>query len=74
MMATLCSSRSTTPPGAITPVAQYSYATVPQEIYNGGWVTDPAYYEHGTTHNFGFTSRVKYWFTYDSTKSYTLSR
>ncbi len=57
----------------ITPVAQYSYATVPQEIYNGGWVIDPAYYEHGTTHNFGFTSRVKYWFTFDATKSYTLT-
>ncbi len=37
-----------------------SVASIPEEVYGGGWQADPS----GTLRNFHFTSEVAYWFTY----------
>jgi fibro-slime domain-containing protein len=54
-------------PGMITPTAEYSAATIPS-AYGGGWGAEPG----KPLHNFSFTSEVRYWFGYVSSKQYTL--
>jgi fibro-slime domain-containing protein len=53
--------------GMITPVAAYVTAMTPP-MYSGNWINEAS----GAKHNFSFTSEVRYWFSYDSTKQYTL--
>ncbi|MGO9287978.1 MAG: DUF4215 domain-containing protein, partial [Polyangia bacterium] len=56
-------------PGMITPTSAYATAETPP-LYSGGWDAEP-----GTpqpVHNFSFTSEVRYWFSYSTSKQYTL--
>jgi fibro-slime domain-containing protein len=53
----------------ITPTSAYASAETPP-LYSGGWSAEP-----GTPqplHNFSFTSEVRYWFSYSTSKQYTL--
>jgi len=52
-------------PGMITPTSAYAAAATPP-MYSGNW-TDQA-----GLHNFSFTSEVRYWFSYSTSKQYTL--
>jgi fibro-slime domain-containing protein len=52
-------------PGMITPTTAYAAAATPP-MYSGNW-TDQA-----GLHNFSFTSEVRYWFSYSTSKQYTL--
>jgi len=54
-------------PGMITPITQYRSATIPT-AYGGGFGDEPG----KPLHNFSFTSEVRYWFGYVSSKQYTL--
>jgi fibro-slime domain-containing protein len=49
----------------ITPTSAYAAAATPP-MYSGNW-TDQA-----GLHNFSFTSEVRYWFSYSTSKQYTL--
>ncbi|HJX63815.1 MAG TPA: DUF4215 domain-containing protein [Polyangia bacterium] len=51
--------------GMITPTSAYAAAATPP-TYSGNW-TDQA-----GLHNFSFTSEVRYWFSYSTSKQYTL--
>jgi fibro-slime domain-containing protein len=56
-------------PGMITPTSAYAGAETPP-LYSGNWTNEP-----GTPqplHNFSFTSEVRYWFSYSTSKKYTL--
>jgi fibro-slime domain-containing protein len=56
-------------PGAITPTSAYAPGETPP-MYSGTWL-----FEAGTPppqHNFSFTSEVRYWFSYSTSKQYTL--
>ena len=56
-------------PGMITPTSTYAPGETPP-IYSGTWAFEP-----GTPqplHNFSFTSEVRYWFSYSTSKQYTL--
>jgi len=57
-------------PGAITPTSAYAPGETPP-MYSGTWT-----FETGTPapqHNFSFTSEVRYWFSYSTSKQYTLN-
>lgn len=54
-------------PGMITPASEYTTATIPT-AYGGNWGPEPG----APLHNFSFTSEVRYWFGYVSSKQYTL--
>ncbi|MBN2804161.1 MAG: DUF4215 domain-containing protein [Deltaproteobacteria bacterium] len=47
-------------------------ATIPPE-YGGGWQAESNFIDGATTHNFGFTSEVMYWFRYDDKADATLT-
>jgi fibro-slime domain-containing protein len=53
--------------GMITPTAAYVTGMTPP-MYSGNWINEAS----GAKHNFSFTSEVRYWFSFDSTKQYTL--
>ena len=56
-------------PGMITPTSAYAPGETPP-MYSGTWT-----FETGTPppqHNFSFTSEVRYWFSYSTSKQYTL--
>jgi fibro-slime domain-containing protein len=56
-------------PGMITPTSAYAPGETPP-MYSGTWAFEP-----GTPqplHNFSFTSEVRYWFSYSTSKQYTL--
>jgi fibro-slime domain-containing protein len=56
-------------PGMITPTSAYAPGESPP-MYSGTWTWEP-----GTPqplHNFSFTSEVRYWFSYSTSKQYTL--
>ena len=53
-------------PGMITPTSAYATAETPP-TYSGSWTTQPG------LHNFSFTSEVRYWFSYSTSKQYTLN-
>ncbi|HEX7597711.1 MAG TPA: DUF4215 domain-containing protein, partial [Polyangia bacterium] len=53
--------------GTITPVGDYVYAQTPP-LYSGNWLDEPG----KPGHNFSFTSEVRYWFSYSTSKQYTL--
>jgi fibro-slime domain-containing protein len=53
--------------GMITPVSAYVTGMTPP-MYSGNWINEAS----GAKHNFSFTSEVRYWFSFDSTKQYTL--
>jgi len=58
------------PADAMTPFDPSSTAQIPPNYGNGTrWVADPS----GKQHNFSFTTEVRYYFSYDSTKAYTLT-
>ncbi len=48
----------------ITPESDYAQATIPPE-YGGNWETE----DDDTTHNFHFTSEIRFWFQHDSERS-----
>jgi fibro-slime domain-containing protein len=55
--------------GMITPTTAYAGAQTPP-MYSSNWTNEP-----GTPqplHNFSFTSEVRYWFSYSTSKQYTL--
>jgi fibro-slime domain-containing protein len=55
--------------GMITPTSAYAPGETPP-MYSGNWTWEP-----GTPqplHNFSFTSEVRYWFSYSTSKQYTL--
>jgi fibro-slime domain-containing protein len=55
--------------GMITPISAYAPGETPP-MYSGTWT-----FETGTPppqHNFSFTSEVRYWFSYSTSKQYTL--
>jgi fibro-slime domain-containing protein len=56
-----------------TPASELMYATIPP-YYDAGhtWPHDVDASGKDILHNFSFTSEVRYWFPYDSSKSYTL--
>jgi fibro-slime domain-containing protein len=57
-------------PGMITPTSAYAPGETPP-MYSGTWT-----FEAGTPapqHNFSFTSEVRYWFSYSTSKQYTLN-
>lgn len=54
-------------PDMITPASEYKSATIPPS-YGGNWSAEP----DKPLHNFSFTSEVRYWFGYVSSKKYTL--
>jgi fibro-slime domain-containing protein len=54
-------------PGMITPLADYVPAKTPP-MYTTNWMDEPG----KPKHNFGFTSEVRYWFSYLSTGKYVL--
>ena len=54
-------------PGMITPTSAYSYAQTPP-MYSISWTDEPG----KPMHNFSFTSEVRYWFSYSTSKQYTL--
>jgi fibro-slime domain-containing protein len=49
------------------PVDPYQLGTI-APTYGGNWNNEPS----GMNHNFNFTTELRYWFLYDSTKSYQL--
>jgi len=54
----------------ITPTSAYAPGETPP-MYSGTWT-----FETGTPppqHNFSFTSEVRYWFSYSTSKQYTLN-
>jgi len=53
--------------GMITPTSAYSTAETPP-LYSGNWTYEPG----KPTHNFSFTSEVRYWFSYLTSKQYVL--
>jgi fibro-slime domain-containing protein len=53
--------------GMVTPTSQYATAAVPP-AYGGTYNAEPG----GKLHNFSFTSEVRYWFGYVSSKQYVL--
>jgi fibro-slime domain-containing protein len=53
-------------PGMITPANEYGIAQISPPY--GNWVAEAS----GVLHNFGFTSEVRYWFTYHAASSYVL--
>ena len=56
-------------PGMITPTSAYAPGETPP-MYSSTWI-----FESGTPppqHNFSFTSEVRYWFSYSTSKQYTL--
>ena len=53
--------------GMITPTSEYVAAKTPP-IYSGNWTDEPG----KPTHNFSFTSEVRYWFSYIAKNNYTL--
>jgi fibro-slime domain-containing protein len=56
--------------GMITPTSAYAPGETPP-MYSGTWT-----FEAGTPapqHNFSFTSEVRYWFSYSTSKQYTLN-
>jgi len=53
--------------GMITPASEFVAAKTPP-IYSGNWTDEPG----KPTHNFSFTSEVRYWFSYSAKGSYTL--
>jgi len=57
------------PADALTPYDPSSTASIPPNYGTTGWTADPT----GKKHNFSFTTEVRYWFTYDSTKAYNLT-
>jgi fibro-slime domain-containing protein len=57
------------PADALTPYDPSSTASIPRNYGTTGWTADPT----GKKHNFSFTTEVRYWFTYDSTKPYNLT-
>jgi len=50
----------------LTPTSAYATAETPP-TYSGSWTTQPG------LHNFSFTSEVRYWFSYSTSKQYTLN-
>jgi fibro-slime domain-containing protein len=54
-------------PDMITPTSEYRSAKTPPS-YGGNWSDEPG----KPLHNFSFTSEVRYWFGYVSSKEYTL--
>jgi len=54
-------------PGMITPASAYSTAESPP-LYSGSWTYEPG----KPLHNFSFTSEVRYWFNYSTSKQYVL--
>jgi fibro-slime domain-containing protein len=53
--------------GMITPVSAYAPGETPP-LYSGNWT----YETPAVQHNFSFTSEVRYWFSYLTSKQYTL--
>jgi fibro-slime domain-containing protein len=53
-------------PGMITPTSAYAAAATPP-MYSTNWTDQPG------LHNFSFTSEVRYWFSYSTSKQYTLN-
>jgi fibro-slime domain-containing protein len=51
--------------GMITPTSAYVTAATPP-MYSGNWL------DQAGSHNFSFTSEVRYWFSYSTSKQYTL--
>jgi fibro-slime domain-containing protein len=51
--------------GMITPTSAYAAGATPP-MYSGNWTDQPG------LHNFSFTSEVRYWFSYSTSKRYTL--
>jgi fibro-slime domain-containing protein len=56
-------------PGMITPTSAYVFAMTPS-MYSGTWTNEPG--QPQPLHNFDFTSEVRYWFSYSTSKQYTL--
>jgi fibro-slime domain-containing protein len=54
-------------PDAITPASEYGTALTPPE-YGMDWQPEPS----GESHNFHFTSEVRYWFQYNDGQTYSL--
>lgn len=50
-----------------TPKAEFASALIPT-AYDGNWMDEPG----EPSHNFHFTSEVRYWFMYDASKTYKL--
>ena len=59
------------PADAILPQSSWSPSTTAQISgnYDPSWPMDPT----GVNHNFSFTTEVRFWFNYDSTKTYNLT-
>jgi fibro-slime domain-containing protein len=56
------------PADSITPYSPSSTAQISGN-YDPSWPADPT----GKLHNFSFTTEVRFWFTYDSSKTYNLA-
>jgi fibro-slime domain-containing protein len=56
--------------GAITPTSAYAPGETPP-MYSGSWTFEPG--TPAPQHNFSFTSEVRYWFSYSTSKQYTLN-
>ncbi|MFC1641798.1 DUF4215 domain-containing protein [Myxococcota bacterium] len=54
-------------PDMITPASEYGTALVPV-AYDGDWAEEPS----GASHNFHFTSEVRYWFEFSAGQEYVL--
>jgi len=54
-----------------TPVGEYSTAAIAPS-YGGNWDAESNYVTGAGAHNFHFTSEVRRWFKYDSSKTYKL--
>ncbi|MFC1641688.1 DUF4215 domain-containing protein, partial [Myxococcota bacterium] len=50
-----------------SPASEYSYATIPEPVYEGNWQLEyPGFDEADQPqHNFHFTSEVRFWFAFD---------
>jgi fibro-slime domain-containing protein len=57
-------------PGMITPISAYAPGETPP-MYSGTWTFEPG--TPAPQHNFSFTSEVRYWFSYSTSKQYTLN-
>jgi fibro-slime domain-containing protein len=55
--------------GMITPTSAYQPGMTPP-MYSGNWTNEPG--TPAPQHNFSFTSEVRYWFSYSTSKKYTL--
>jgi fibro-slime domain-containing protein len=53
----------------ITPTSAYVFAMTPS-MYSGTWTNEPG--QPQPLHDFDFTSEVRYWFSYSTSKQYTL--